>query len=125
MGERSILSSFLSEEDANRAAEQVQGLGIDVVQVAPLHALAVSGGDEPKRKAFPITGRIPSLASLTLHTTPDSRDAGVLLGANPIASGMSDGEDVVTGRNYLLTVVCDDSLVDTAVNIIKACNGYT
>lgn len=125
MAERSILSSFLSEADANRAAEAVRGLGIDVAQVAPLRGISSVFGNEPEREAFPITGRIPSLASLTLHTTPDSRDEGILLGASPMASGLSDPGDQLSGRNYLLTVVCDDSKVDAAVNAIKSCNGYT
>ena len=125
MGERSILSSFLTEEDAQTAAKKVKALGIEVAKVDPLNQFA---GPEPNINSFPITGNISSLASLTLDVSPSSRDAGVLLAAGPSASGMSDGDDPrddMTGRNYLLTVVCDDRLVDEAVSVIKECNGYT
>lgn len=123
MGERTILSSFLSEEDAKRALAQVKQSGVETAQVDALHAFV---GDEPQRDSFLISGKIPSLSSLTLHVTPDlMRDEGVLLAAHPAASGMSDGEGEITGRNYLLTVVCDDAQVEPTVNIIKACNGYT
>lgn len=122
MAERTVLSSFYSEADAKRAERQIQSLGIEVTQVSELHAYP---GDMPDRRAFPISGKIPSLASLTLNTDPSSRDAGVLLAADPAASGMTDGADNVTGRNFLLTVVCPEAQVEQVVNIIKDCGGYT
>lgn len=122
MGERSILSSFLTEDDAQTAAQKVKDLGIEVAKVDPLRTLG------PDIHSFPITGNLPSLASLTLDVSPSSHEDGVLLAADPSASGMSDGDDTrddMARRNYLLTVVCDDSLVDEAVSVIKACKGYT
>ncbi|MBX5435802.1 MAG: hypothetical protein IRZ33_01140 [Alicyclobacillaceae bacterium] len=122
MQERTVLASFHSEADASRAAEQIRALGIPVAQVDELHAY---GGEPPERHAFIISGQFPGLASITLSHTPDSRDAGVLLAADPSASGMSDGEDNVTGRNWLLTVVCPEHLVEDVVRLIKDCGGYT
>lgn len=122
MRERTILSSFYSEAEAQQAADKIRNLGIDVVQIDELHAYT---GFNPERRVYPISGDIPSLSSLTLHVDVASRDAGVLLAADPCASGMSDGQDNVTGRNFLLTVVCAEEKVEEAVQIIKACNGYT
>lgn len=122
MGERSVLASFYSEAEAQQAAAQVQQLGIEVAAVDELHAY---GSVQPGKRAFPLNGEIPSLASLTLDTGISSRDAGVLLAATPQASGMSGGQDELTGRNFLLTVVCPNEQVQQVVQIIKACHGYT
>jgi|GEM_PF-4040052 len=84
-----------------------------------------SGNSDGDARNIPIAGKISSLANLTLGTNPRSRDSSILLGADPSASGMTDGSNNISGRNYLLTVVCDNSLVDKVVAMIKAENGYT
>ncbi|MCL6547438.1 MAG: hypothetical protein K6T30_00840 [Alicyclobacillus sp.] len=122
MAERTVLASFYSEADASRAAEQIRDLGVEVTQVDELHAY---GGEQPERHSFLISGQFAGLATLTLSHTPSTRDSGVLLAADPSASGMTDGEDNITGRNWLLTVVCPEHLVDQVVTRIKACGGYT
>lgn len=122
MAERTVLSSFYSRPEAVKAEEQIRAIGVEVTQVDELHLYP---GPEPRRNAFAISGKIPSLANLTLNSTPSSRDAGILMAADPSASGMSDGEGNITGRNFLLTVVCPESQVEEVVSIIKACNGYT
>jgi hypothetical protein len=122
MAERTVLSSFYSEADAKRAEQQIRSLGIEVTQVSELHAYP---GDRPDVRAFPVSGKIPGLASLTLNTDPSSRDAGVLLATDPAASGMTDGAGNVTGRNFLLTVVCPEAQVEPVVGIIQDCGGYT
>ncbi len=122
MRERTILASFYSEAEANKAAQQIHDQGVEVAQVDQLRAYA---GPMPARRAFPISGHIPSLSSLTLNTEVSSRDWGILLAVDPAASGMSDGQDNITGRNFLLTVVCPEDKVEDCVRIIKECNGYT
>lgn len=122
MSERTILSSFYSEAEANTAADQIKALGIEVAKVEELHAYP---GGMPDREAWPRSGRIPSLASLTLNTQVSSRDTGILLSVDPAASGMSDGDDNITGRNFLLTVVAPEAKVENVVQIVKECNGYT
>lgn len=120
--ERTVLSSFYSEEEAKNAAEKIAQLGIEVTQVEELRPYY---GIRSKQRAMPITGDIPSLASLTLNASAGTQDMNVLLAASVSASGMSDGQDQVTGRNYLLTVVSPEALVENVVQIIKDCNGYT
>lgn len=122
MVERSVLASFYSESEALHAADEIKQLGVEITQVDQLHAY---GGIIPEKRLFPISGNIPSLASLALNTLPSSRDTSVLLAADPSASGMSDGEGNITGRNYLLTVVCANELVDQVVQIIRNNKGYT
>lgn len=117
-----MLASFLSRADALDAAKRIQALGIKVTQVDQLHAYP---GTDPVRDSFIFSGEIPSLASITLSTTPTSRDAGVLMATDPAASGMADGEGNITGRNWLLTVVCPENAVDKVVEIIRMCNGLT
>lgn len=121
MSNRTILASFLSSHDANLAADKIHNLGIEIAKVDELQG---SGG-EPDLHSYLISGEIPSLAAITLDKQPLSRDVGVLLAADPSASGMSDGRDNITGRNFLLTVVCREDLVEPVVKIIKDCNGYT
>lgn len=122
MSERTVLASFYSSDEATKAQKEIQQMGIEVAQVDQLHAYQ---GTDPNRDAFLISGKIPSIANVTLGTNPMSRDAGILLGADPAASGMSDGDGNITGRNYLLTVVCNEVKVDSVVDCIKRCNGFT
>ena len=122
MGERTILASFYSRDEAAKAAAEIQSQGISVAEV---DELAGYGNNAEPRDAYTISGKIDSLSSLTLGAVPSSRDVGILLSADPAASGMAGEPDRMLGRNYLLTVVCDNRLVDKAVDIIKRCNGYT
>lgn len=122
MGERTILASFYSHGEAAKAAAEIHNQGIEVAEVDELDGY--SNNAQP-RDAYTISGKIDSLSALTLGAEPSSRDVGILLSADPAASGMAGEPDRMIGRNYLLTVVCDNKLVDTAVDIIKRYNGYT
>ncbi len=120
--ERSVLASFHSESEANKAQERIKQLGVIATQVAHFSAYGRPDNEDP---IHAISGDISSLANLSMNTSVGSRDAGILLSADPAASGMSDGDDRITGRDWLLTVVCADNQVETVVKIIKECNGYT
>ncbi|KWX88171.1 hypothetical protein AMQ83_08490, partial [Paenibacillus riograndensis] len=72
----------------------------------------------------PLTGDIPSLATMTLNSTPDTRSAGILAAADASASGMSHGgEGGPTGRDILLTVVLDSGVFDQALSLIEEAGG--
>ncbi|MDQ0190926.1 hypothetical protein JI721_06140 [Alicyclobacillus cycloheptanicus] len=122
MSERTVLASFYSRPEAQKAADQVKSLGIDTAEVAELHGYS---DDAPPQNAYLISGKISSLSSVTLGANPSSRDVGILLSADPAAYSMAGNPDRALSRNYLLTVVCPDEQVDTVVNIIKDCNGFT
>ncbi|MCL6626923.1 hypothetical protein [Alicyclobacillus shizuokensis] len=123
MQERTVLASFFSESDAQRAAAAIHKLGVETTQIARLHSGGFPSGERP----VPIAGKIESLASLTLQANA-SRDAGILLSADPSASGMADtaeGPSVTGERNFLLTVVCPEEKVEAVVQVIKQCGGQT
>jgi hypothetical protein len=122
MIERTVLASFYSELEAKQAADAIKQLGVETAQVDQLHAY---GGVIPEKRIYPISGGIPGLASLTLNTIPSSRDASILLAVDPAASGMSDGQENMTGRNFLLTVICQNKLVEQVVQIIRDNRGFT
>ncbi len=120
--ERTVLASFYSQVEAEQAERIVKQIGVETTQIAALHAHT---GMTVEKQAFLISGNIPSLASLSMNITPSSRDDSVLLAADPALSGMSDGQDNITGRNFLLTVVCNNELVEQVVQIIRDYRGYT
>lgn len=122
MTERTVLASFYSEREAIEAADQIHRLGIEVTAVDQLHAYS---GFIPEKRSFTLSGDIPSLATISLNTNPSSRDTSVLMAADPAASGMSDGLGNISGRNYLLTVVCPNNQVQQVVDIIRSHRGYT
>ena len=122
MSERSVLSSFRSASEARKAAELIKQLGVEVAQIDELHAF---GGYHHDRESYLISGQIPSLASATLNVDPSSKDASVMLAADPSASGMADQTDQMAEHNFLLTVVCPSELVEQVVQIIKSSGGYT
>jgi hypothetical protein len=120
--ERSVLASFHSQSEAESAQAKAEKLGVSDTQVAHFSAYGTPDRQDP---IHTISGEIPSLAALTLDTHATSRDAGILLAVDPSASGMSDGEGRITGRDWLLTVVCPEDKVEAVVKIIKDGNGYT
>ncbi|GGI95198.1 hypothetical protein GCM10010885_01000 [Alicyclobacillus cellulosilyticus] len=122
MNERTVLASFLCEEDARRAEAEIRALGVHVTQVDDLAGVP---GRPPDRDSFLISGDFPGLASITLGRTGQGPDAAALLAAHPAASGMADGADIITGRNVLLTVVCPEALTEQVVRVIRACGGST
>lgn len=122
LAEKTVLASFYSEPEAKDAVRRIRELGVETTQIDELDPY---GGVPSRTRIPPISGNIPSLVNYTLGTSPGSKDADILLSADPAASGMADGEDNVTGRNYLLTVLCAPALVEEVVAVIKDCNGYT
>ena len=120
--ERAILSSFRSQEEAQGAAKKVQSLGIKDVKINSFSAAP----DRQKNLLMnPITGNFESLAWLSGDTNVGSRDSGILQAASPINSGMSDGQDMITGYNWGLTVVSPEGLVERVVKVIKDAGGFT
>ena len=121
-GERAVLSSFRSREAAEGAARKIRSLGLQDLSINSFSTLAMDYG---YGNNYPISGNITSLAGLVEDADLSSHDDGILLAADPVNSGMTDGEGVVTGYNWGLTVVSPDALVDRVVAIIKAAGGFT
>ncbi|QSO50894.1 hypothetical protein JZ785_18685 [Alicyclobacillus curvatus] len=122
VSDRTVLSSFFSREEATQAKQKIVRFGVETAKVEERHRYAPQ---VPLPDAFLITGNISSLATVTLNETPSSDDAKVLLAADPSASGLSGSPDDSAGRNYILTVICEDEKVDKVVQVIRDCNGFT
>lgn len=120
LSEKYILAYFNSPEQAKEAARQIQPLGVIDMQIDRVDPYP---GDGIDRVMSPISGKIPGLASLTLDADAGSKDASVLMAADPSASGMSGGIDENMGRDVLLTVVIDDQNHHQALNIVRQNGG--
>ncbi|GGF78561.1 hypothetical protein GCM10010912_24520 [Paenibacillus albidus] len=121
MSEKSILAYFKSPEEAEAVSRKLQSLR--VIDMA-IDRFGKYPGDASYSGNNPLTGDIPSLATMTLNSQVDSRSAGILASADTSASGMSHGGDGgPTGRNILLTVVTDAQSHDQALRIIEEAGG--
>ncbi|MCF6094653.1 hypothetical protein L1765_11845 [Microaerobacter geothermalis] len=120
MGQRNILASFRTVDQAQRAKEFLVQNGFDIVQIDNISPYPGEGTDQFMN---PITGKIESLVNLTLAGNPDSKNADILIAAAPEASGMADGSGMEKNQNVLLTVVTDDEHGESAENIIKKYGG--
>ncbi|AMA72348.1 hypothetical protein ACH33_05425 [Aneurinibacillus sp. XH2] len=121
MGEKNILAYFKSPEEAEKAASELQTLGVVDMQIDRISRFP---GDGVGRIMNPITSNMSSLADVTLGADVSNRDAGVLLAADVGASGMSDGgQDDTIGRDILLTIVVEEEKHHSALQIVEKNGG--
>ncbi|MNO19843.1 hypothetical protein D3C76_95810 [compost metagenome] len=121
MSERSILAYFKSPEEAEAVSRKLQSLR--VIDMSINRFSKYPGGAQYSGNN-PLTGDIPSLATMTLNSTLDSHSAGILAASDSSASGMSHGgEGGPTGRDILLTVVLDSEVFDQALSLIEEAGG--
>jgi hypothetical protein len=121
MAEKNILAYFHSPEQAEGIASKLNALRAITVQVDRFSRYP---GEGMNNIMNPLTGNIASLVTLTQGAEISSRDEGILIAADPSASGMSDGGDGgVTGRDILLTAVVDESVYEQALRVIEQGGG--
>lgn len=121
MSEKNILAYFKSPEAAEAVSRKLQSLR--VIDMSIDRFSKYPGGAQYSGNN-PLTGDIPSLATMTLNSTLDSHSAGILAAADSSASGMSHGgEGGPTGRDILLTVVLDSEVFDQALSLIEEAGG--
>lgn len=121
MSEKNILAYFKSPEEAEKAKAELQALGTIDMQIDRISRFP---GDGIERVMNPITGNMSSLADVTLGADVTNRNAGVLLASDVGASGMSDGgQDDITGRDILLTVVVEENNHHQALRIVEKNGG--
>lgn len=121
MSEKNILAYFHSPKQAEQALQQMKGLQIIDSQIDQISRFIGEGIDHIMN---PITGDFQGLGQLTQDANFTSKNAAILAAADVTASGMSDGgQDAVTGRNILLTVVIEESDFDAAMDIVKQHGG--
>jgi len=105
MAEKNILAYFQSIEDAEGARAKLQALRAADISIDRIGRFPGEGVD---RIMNPITGDFPGIGYLTQDANFADKSAAILAAADVTASGMSDGgQDAVTGRDVLLTVVID------------------
>jgi hypothetical protein len=122
-GERSILSYFTSSRQAQKAVAALHDAGFINVQ---LDRVSRFGGgldayyNSPLNKAQTITG--PVLFSGDVYGI--DQDTRVLLGADPSVSGYGYQDyGLGGGRDFLVTVVTREELLEQAAHIIKQHDG--
>lgn len=119
-GFRSILAGFPSEEAARRAAGELRRMGFESVQV---ERVSLHPGEEGRRRQQPLSGRIESLAGLTLGADVDNPDRGAALAADPSASGLASGP-LAQQWPYLLTAVVPREQAGRVAEVVRRHGGH-
>lgn len=121
MSEKTILAYFKAPKDAEQVERRLQALRVSDTSIDQVDRYP---GDGVGRISNPITGNIESLNELTQDADFTTKSAAILAAADANASGMSDGgQGGPTGRNYLLTVVVDESQHERALTLIERGGG--
>jgi len=121
MAEKNILAYFQSIEDAEGARAKLQALRAADISIDRIGRFPGEGVD---RIMNPITGDFPGIGYLTQDANFADKSAAILAAVDVTASGMSDGgQEAVTGRDVLLTVVIDEQNADQALRIIREAGG--
>lgn len=117
---RSIFGYFSDRNDAESAKEQLRKAGFEDTQLdAVRHDGAVGSATRP------ISGEISSLSDLTMGADSEGDDTGILLSADPAASGLARGDLGEGAKAWLVVTVTDgsDQEVERAVKILKSHGG--
>jgi len=121
MSERNILAYFKTPEEADGVRSKLQALRAIDTQIDRISRYPGPAVDETSN---PITGNITGLGGLTMDAIETSRSAGILMAADPSASGLSHGgQGGPTGRDILLTAVVDESVYEKALRLIEEAGG--
>lgn len=119
-GSRSILAGFHSAEAAEGAAAELRRMGFESVQV---ERVSLHPGESLEGRRQPLTGRIQSLASLTLGVDVDDPDRGAALAADPAASGLASGP-LAQQWPYLLAAVVPEREAPRAAAVVRRHGGH-
>jgi hypothetical protein len=122
MTERNFFAGFASIDDAQQAEQALHDAGCTTTQV---DMISPYPGEGPQRRMNPLTGKVPSLAALTLDADITNKSAGILTATDVSASGMSDGDGMMpeVNQSILLTAVVPEEKADLAEKIIKEHGG--
>lgn len=119
--EKNILAYFKTPDEAEEVLHKLQALR---VIDARIDRIARYPGDSPAVPRNPSQGQMTGLAGLTQGATESNDSVGILIAADPAASGMSDGGGGgVTGRDILLTAVVDESVHHKALRLVEEAGG--
>ncbi len=118
--QRSILVTFSSFDQAEKAVAELREHGFEMVQI---DEVSMDPGEPTDAFHNLITGKMPGLGNVVLGTDFTSRDAAVMLATDPSASGMADGSELEITRNVLVTVVADEKELPRARQILHRHGG--
>lgn len=121
MSEKSILAYFHAPEEAEGLVSKLKALRASDISIDRISRYPGSPVNETMN---PLTGEITGLGGLVMDALETNDSAGVLMAADPSASGMSHGgQGGPTGRDILLTVVIDEGSHDKALRLIEEAGG--
>jgi hypothetical protein len=119
--EKNILAYFKSPEDAEAVSAKLKALKVVDMQIDRISRYP---GDPVDETMNPLTGNITGLGGLVMDGDETSASAGILMAADPSASGMSDGgQDGPTGRDIVLTAVVEEDIHEKVLRLIAEYGG--
>lgn len=119
--ERNVLAYFKTQEEAREVLVKLQILRAGEARI---DRVARYPEEARELQISPVSGNVASLADITQNASGSTHDDGVLMAADPAASGMSlGGSEGVTGRNILLTAVVDESIHPKVLHLVEQAGG--
>lgn len=118
--ESAIIAAFKTVEQAEKAKQELEQLGVIDQSIERLSLYPVAGYERRQEHAF--TGDYPGLANGVFDTALD-RDESVLAAVQPSASGLSDGNPYEVGYDVVLTVVVNKEKFNQAEEIVREHGG--
>jgi len=124
-GERAILASFASSNDAERATRALRQAGFRTVQLDRISRYTPRSDAEFNN---PLAGRARTQTGLSLASADlarmGERDDRTLLGADPAVSGYGLlNYGVAGGEAFLVTVVAPEAGIERALEILRQHGG--
>jgi hypothetical protein len=119
--EKNVLAYFKTRDEAQEVLNKLKALR---VEDARIDHVAKYPQESREIQINPATGNVSSLGELTQEAEVSSRDAGILMAADPAASGLSDGGgNGVTGRDILLTAIVNESIHHQVLHLVEQAGG--
>ena len=116
----SILAYFKTTDEAKKAKDLLEKMGVEAAQIDRVSEVPNSPGDDYNN---PLANQAISLSALTQTGGNDilGNEVGALLAADPASSGL--GGELVSSRKVLLTVVTSEDKIEDALKIIRENGG--
>ncbi|WP_028986638.1 hypothetical protein [Thermicanus aegyptius] len=116
MAEKNLLAFFKSPEQAKEAKEILEKIGVDTIQIDDFSRYPAEDREDVRQT---LSGDFAGLADLTEEKVPTGKNEAILMAADPLSSGMSVGNGIVTGYHILLTAVMEEEKHQEAINIVR------
>ncbi|MDS1030343.1 hypothetical protein RDV78_07580 [Bacillota bacterium LX-D] len=120
--EQSILATFKSSTNAEKALKALEEAGFREVQLDRISEFGVNANSEYNN---PIAGQAFTQTGLTLYSGDSETDQStrILLSGDPSVGGYGENYNRAQVPPFLLTVVCKKEQVNGTVKIIKEHEG--